>query len=145
MRGGFWWTSFLIAVILFMPRIGGEDPSEFWQNGLYECIAVIVVFPIIIMMGAGSVVNGRKSSSICRFLGEISYPVYAIHFPFIYMQMNWVANNADAPLSTHIFVNTSFFLLSIATAYAVLKLYDEPVRVWLKNNVLLKKTSQNIQ
>ncbi|MCF0244232.1 MAG: acyltransferase [Bacteroidaceae bacterium] len=138
-NGGFWWTALLIAIILFMPRIGGEDPSGFWKNGLYECIAVIVVFPIIIMMGAGSEVNGRKSSAICRFLGEISYPVYAMHFPFIYIQMNWVATHSNAPLSTHIFVNTTFFLLSIATAYATLKLYDEPVREWLKDKVLRKK------
>ena len=49
----------------------------------------------------------------------------------MYMQMNWVWNNPDAPTYAHIVVNVSTVLLSVGLAYASLKLYDTPVRKWL--------------
>ena len=39
------------------------------------------------------------------------------------------------PASTHVFVAVSIFILAIAIAYASLKLYDEPVREWLKRKL----------
>ena len=83
------------------------------------------------MMGAGSRINGDKSAKVCSFLGDISYPLYITHYPIMYMQMNWVWNNPDAPLYAHIVVNVSTVLLSLGLAYASLKLYDTPVRKWL--------------
>jgi peptidoglycan/LPS O-acetylase OafA/YrhL len=81
-RGGFWWCSFIIAVILVMPRIGGE--SNMWMNGLYECLCILCVFPLLVMMGAGSRVTDDRSMAVCKWLGEISYPLYISHYPFIY-------------------------------------------------------------
>jgi peptidoglycan/LPS O-acetylase OafA/YrhL len=86
-------------------------------------------------MGAGSSVIGGKSQAINRFLGEISYPIYITHYPLIYMQMSWVDSHKDAPLGQHIFVAVSLFILSIFVAYGSLKLYDLPVREWLRRKV----------
>jgi peptidoglycan/LPS O-acetylase OafA/YrhL len=44
----------------------------------------------------------------------------------------------DAPLSMHIFMGVSIFILSIGIAYAAYKLYDMPVREWLKNKLFKK-------
>jgi peptidoglycan/LPS O-acetylase OafA/YrhL len=46
--------------------------------------------------------------------------------------MSWAATHKDLPLSTHIFMAFCIFVLAIAIAYGSLKLYDEPVREWLK-------------
>lgn len=134
-RAGFWWCSLLIATILVMPRIGGTD--KMWMNGIYESISIIVLFPLIVLMGAGSNVSGR-SVKVCKFFGEISYPLYIIHYPLVYLQVAWVSNHPEAKLGTHIFVSVSIYLLAIATSYACLKLYDIPVRKWLKENWLMK-------
>ena len=79
-----------------------------------------------------------KSTAVCKWLGEISYPLYITHFPLIYMQINWAAEHADAPLWQHIVVATGVFFLSIVLARGLLKVYDEPVREWLKNHWLKK-------
>ena len=97
------------------------------------------MFPLIVAMGAGSNVTGKRSVAICQFLGEISYPLYITHFPLIYMQIAWARNHPDAPLGMHVLLAVSIFILSIAIAYACLKLYDEPVREWLKRRFLMKR------
>lgn len=135
-RHGFVWASLILAIILVMPRVGGDNPANFWMNGLYEIAAILLVFPLIIMMGRGSTVVGEKYEGICKFLGDISYPLYVTHYPLIYMQMSWAATHPDAPLSTHIFMACCYFVMAVALAYASMKLYDLPVRQWLSDKFL---------
>ena len=134
-KAGFWWCSLLIAVILVMPRIGGMD--KMWMNGIYESIVILFLFPLIVSMGAGSSVSGR-SVSVCKFFGEISYPLYITHYPLVYVQVAWVRNHPDASLGTSSLVSVSIYTLAILLAYASLKLYDIPVREWLKRHWLMK-------
>ncbi|MGI6233529.1 MAG: acyltransferase family protein, partial [Prevotella sp.] len=132
-RAGFWWCGLLVAVILVMPRIGGTSTA--WMNGLYECICILVMFPLIVSMGAGSTVTGKFSVSICKFFGNVSYPIYITHYPLVYLQMAWVHSHPEAPLSQHIAVNVGIYILAIFNAYAAYKLYDVPVRQWLKKKL----------
>ncbi|MBO4663857.1 MAG: acyltransferase [Bacteroidaceae bacterium] len=135
-KAGFWWCSLMIVFLLCMPWMGlGTEGDSRWTNGLYEAICILICFPLIVAMGAGSSVKGGKSEAINRFLGEISYPIYITHYPLIYMQMAWVNNHKDAPLGTHIFVAVCIFALAILVAYGAYKLYDIPARKWLKNKM----------
>lgn len=136
-RGGFWWCSLLVVALLVMPRIGGD--RAMWMNGAYEACCVLLVFPLIVAMGAGSRVTDKRSAAVCEFFGQISYPLYITHYPLIYMQMAWASTHRDAPLGAHIFVAVAVFVLAIAIAYACLKLYDLPLREWLKQHWLMKK------
>lgn len=132
--GGFWWCSLIVAVALAMPFVeGGEKGTFTCANGIYNAAVILFVFPLVVMMGAGSKISGKRSIAVCKFLGEISYPLYLIHYPLIYAHMAWIAHNKDAAIGNHVFVGVSLFILSIAIAYAVLKLYDEPLRNRLKS------------
>lgn len=133
LKGGFWWCSFILAVMLFMPCIGGKANI---LDGCYNFAAIAFIIPIILIIGAGSKVKGEYSAKICNFLGEISYPLYIVHFPLIYMHWNWVEQHKDAPLYAHIVLALGVFTLSIAMAYSALKLYDLPVRQWLSKKWL---------
>lgn len=135
-RGAFWWCSLMVVALLCMPWMGLEETGDGrWTNGLYEAVCILVLFPLIVMIGAGSSVRGGKSEAINKFLGDISYPIYITHFPLIYMQIAWADKHPDAPLATHIFVAVSIFVLSILVAYAAFKLYDLPVREWLRKKL----------
>lgn len=119
-----------------MPWMGlGSEGEARWTNGLYEAFVILICFPLIVAIGAGSSVKGGKSETINRFLGEISYPLYITHYPLIYMQMSWVDSHKDAPLGMHIFVAVCIFVLAILVAYGAYKLYDLPVREWLKKKL----------
>ncbi len=131
-RGGFWWCSLLIAILLCMPCIpGGERGTWTCGNGIYNAFVILVMFPLIVLMGAGSKVTDKRSIAVCKWLGEISYPLYVTHFPLVYVQIAWVSTHKDAPLGTHIFVAVSLFVFAIFMAWAAYKLYDVPVREWL--------------
>lgn len=138
-RGGFWWCSLLVAVLLCMPCIPGGDRGT-WTcfNGIYNAICILILFPLIVAIGAGSRVTDKRSVAVCNWLGELSYPLYVTHIPLIYIQMAWASNHQDAPLGTHIFVAVSIIFLTIAVAWASYKLFDVPVREWLKNKLFKK-------
>jgi peptidoglycan/LPS O-acetylase OafA/YrhL len=134
-KNAFLWCSALLIAILAMPRIG--DSSSQWMNGLYDSLSIVLVFPLIVYLGASGRVKG-SFSIINRFLGDISYPIYIIHYPFIYLFMAWVANNkisltGPSPLSIQMIIAIAFgiLLIMIVLAYACVKYYDEPVRKWL--------------
>lgn len=135
-RGGFWWCSLLVAAALVTPHVGSISMP--WIDGGYQALVILLVFPLIVSMGAGSRVTDARSIAVCKFLGEISFPLYITHYPLVYMQWGWAANNPDAPLGTHIFVSVSVFVASVGLAWACLKLYDLPVREWLKRHWLMK-------
>jgi len=131
-NGAFLWSSLLLLAVLAFPRVGGAD--GLWMNGLYESLAIIFVFPLIIYLGAGGTVRNKVSLKIYKFFGDISYPIYITHYPLIYIYTAYVIDNKlsiiDAlPVAAGLLVST------IVIAYACLKLYDEPIRNWLKNKV----------
>ena len=134
-RGGFWWCALAVIVLLCVPRLGGADMEQLWKNGLYEAFVIIACFPLIVALGAGSKVTGERGQAVCRFLGDISYPLYVTHYPLIYFQMSFAASHPDLPASTKIAFSVSLFILAIFVAYASLKLYDLPVREWLKKKL----------
>ena len=136
LRHGFWWCSLLIVVVLSIPRIGGED--GYWMNGLYEAFCIICVFPVIVSMGAGGKVTGKRSTAVCKFLGDISYPIYITHYPLVYTYTAWVCNN-NATMVEGIPYMILTFVGAVVLAYACLKLYDEPVRRWLTDRFLKGK------
>lgn len=131
-QGGFWWCSVILAVVLSIPCVGGEGSI---LNGIYNAFCIIVIFPLIVMIGAGSVINGAKGNRICDFLGQISYPLYITHYPLMYVQMCWVYSHPDAPLFAHLTMNIGVVVLSVFIAWAALKLYDIPLRAWLKDKL----------
>ena len=130
--------SILLIVSLALPRFGGSE--HLWLNGLYESFCIIIVFPLIVSIGAGGTLHGRNSERICNFLAGISYPIYITHYPLIYLYSAWVVNN-KVPMSVGLPVGLLLLIASIAIAYGCLKLYDEPVREWLRKQFLVKRSS----
>ena len=127
--------SLLIVIALSIPRIGGSE--HLWMNGLYESFIIIFFFPLIVFLGASGEVKSKYASRICKFFGDISYPIYITHYPIIYVYTGWVFDN-KVPFKDALPVSLLVFTSCIALAYACLKLYDEPVRLWLKSKMLCR-------
>ena len=138
-RGGFWWCALVLVLILAMPNVGGRQGVP---DGLFQAISILVIFPLLVLAGAGSVTTHRFSTKVCKFLGDVSYPIYITHYPLIYLQMGWVAKHADAPLWQHVAVGVSVFIFAILMAYGMHKAFDLPIREWLKDHWLKRKPAQ---
>jgi len=137
-KGAFWVCSILILVIFSIPRIG--DENSLWMNGFYESFSIIVLFPLIVAIGAGGEIKNPLSLKICKALGDISYPIYIIHYPLIYWYMAWVIDN-KVTLKEGYPLGIGVLVASIVIALLCLKFYDEPVRNRLTNKFLRRKVS----
>ncbi len=132
-KGAFWICSVLIVVLLSVPRIGGAD--HLWLNGLYETMCFALLFPLIVYLGASGKCTDKYTIQICKFLGAISYPLYMVHYPFIYLYYAWV-KNSNLTFEDSLPGAIAVVVGSIILAYVCLKLYDIPVRKYLTNRFL---------
>lgn len=135
-KGAFWIVSLLIVVLLSIPRIGGAE--HLWMNGLYDTLCTVLVFPVLVYIGASGRITSKWTSKLCKFLGDISYPLYMVHYPFIYLYFAWVKNEKltfEASLPGAI----ALFFGSVILAYICLKWYDEPVRKYLAKRFMKAK------
>lgn len=127
-RGAFWVCTIMLVVLLSMPFAGND--GAMWLNGLYDAVCVILVFPVILYIGASGTTTDRRSTSICDFLGKISYPVYVVHYPLMYLFYAWVWGHGLS-FGQSWPVAVSVIAASLLLAWVCLKFYDEPVRRYL--------------
>ena len=136
-RGAFWICTVALIALFAVPYLEGIEPL--CMNGVYEAFCVIVAFPIILWIGASGTTTDVQSTKVCKFLGDISYPVYVIHYPLMYLFYAWLIENKLYTLGETWHVAVCVFVLSIVLAYLCLKLYDEPIRKYLAKRFLSKK------
>lgn len=136
-RGAFWICSIILLGLFSVPYLEGTDPIS--MNGLYESLCIILIFPILIWVGASGKTTDKHSTKICKFLGDISFPLYIVHYPFMYLFYAWLIDKKLFTLVETWPVVLGVLALNIAVAYLCLKLYDEPVRKWLSKKFLAKK------
>lgn len=134
-RHGFAVCSLLLIISLSLPRFGVDEMR--WLNGLYEAAVIILLFPLIVAIGAGEKDANGASVRVARFFGDHSYPLYITHYPLIYIYTGWVVDKKVGPAEGAL-VGAGVFVLAVAIAWASLKLYDEPVRRWLSRKLLAR-------
>lgn len=122
--------SLMIIGIVCVDQIGGYEHPLY--DGIFCLICVCILCPFTVYLGSQRVAIGQRTQKVCDFLGRLSYPLYLSHYPLVYLFFTWMDTHHDEPFSKLAFVSASTVLLSIALAYAAMKLWDEPVRKWLK-------------
>ncbi|MBL7743524.1 MAG: acyltransferase [Chitinophagaceae bacterium] len=138
----FLWCSLLLVAILAFPRLGGHE--HLWMNGIYDSMAIIIAFPLIVYLGASGSPSDRPAARMSKFLGDISYPIYIIHYPLIYLFMAWISKNNDyinagstGAIVSVVIAAIIVLASAIGIAYACVKLYDVPVRKWLMKRLMI--------
>ena len=128
-RGIFWLAIVLLFALFsvpFLPSVGG-----ICVNGIYEMCCIMLIFPVIVWLGASGVTSDKASTGVCKFLGDLSYPLYIVHYPVMYLFYAWLIKNQLYTVADTWMVVILVFAVNITLAIAALKLYDEPVRRWL--------------
>ncbi len=106
-------------------------------NAIADPILVLVYFPLIVALGAGAHLTAPVTK-ICRWAGELSYPLYMVHYPFIWWYMSWI-EKFKPPMTEMVIVMIVGTFVLIALAFVVNKYIDLPIRRRLKTR-LAKKT-----
>ncbi|MBQ7527690.1 MAG: acyltransferase [Bacteroidaceae bacterium] len=123
----FLWCSLALIVLLGLPFLGSTDGET-----IYQLVCILSLFPTIIWFGARGVVSGWKQKAV-SFLGRLSYPLYAIHFPFIYLYIAWVQKSGYTYVGHSQPWVAALIALAASLLFATLCMlfYDEPLRKWL--------------
>ena len=114
----------------------GEMAS--WQNGLYDALCVILVFPSLVWLGASQFTVGAATRRVSRFLGELSYPLYAVHYPLMYLFYAHIGFDGNlVPITKMNDVWPVAIALPVACillAWLCWRFYDRPLRRYLSSH-----------
>lgn len=135
-KGAFWICSAMLVAVFAVPYIAKSGAISL--NSLYEVVCIAVIFPFIVWLGACGKGGDNYTGRINNFLGELSYPLYIVHYPIMYIFYKWLIENRCYTLGDTLGLSALVVLSSVALAYACLKLYDEPVRKWLARKYIQK-------
>ena len=130
-RGAFWTSAALLLIIFHIPYIYSDGALSL--NGVFEAACIIAVFPLVVWYAASGKTTDIASTRICRFLGDISYPLYIVHYPLMYAFYMWLIKTRQYTLYETWPAALAAVTASIILAWLCLKLYDMPVRKWLRN------------
>ena len=117
-------SSLGLVALLGLPLFGGKDTET-----IYQLVCLFSFFPAIIWFAARGIVTGWRQKAV-SFLGRLSYPLYAVHFPLIYLYITWVGKDGH-PYESY---SQPWLLAAITLAASILLatlcllFYDEPLR-----------------
>lgn len=132
-RGAFWICTIILLVLFHVPFIDGGTPMSL--NGIFEVACIICIFPIIVWLGASGTTTDNTSRRICRFLGDISFPLYIVHYPLMYAFYMWLIKTELYTFSETWPIAISTMACSVCIAWLSMRFYDEPIRKWLKKHI----------
>lgn len=132
----FWIATIVLFALFSVPYISGEDVtsrvptlSNISLNGIYELFCIMVVFPLIVWIAALSdSAQSKFTLRISKLLGDLSYPLYIVHYPVMYLFYAWLIKKQYFTLGETWQMVILVLTVCIVLAYACLKLYDEPIR-----------------
>jgi peptidoglycan/LPS O-acetylase OafA/YrhL len=123
----FLFCSLALMALMALPSLGDKD-----LNTIYQLVCLLSFFPALIWYGARGAVSGWRQR-VVTFLGRLSYPLYAVHYPFVYLFITYVGRDGHPYegyshpwMSLLITVAASFVAATLCLLF-----YDEPLRRWL--------------
>jgi peptidoglycan/LPS O-acetylase OafA/YrhL len=118
---------FVSLSILLLPALLFPWNEKF--TWLADPLVCIFYFTFLIMLGAGALTR-KATQPICQFSGKISYPLYMVHYPFIWVFLSYVEKYKPS-LQTMTWITVAGTALLLLFAWLVMKYVDEPIRKWL--------------
>ena len=110
--------------------------NEQW-TWLVEPLIIVFYFPLLVSLGAGATLS-NKFYKINKLSGDISYPLYMTHYPFMWVFANYVAVEEPSMTKLAYIIPLSTIAL-VALAYVVMQTIDTPIRSYLKTKLTKRK------
>ncbi|GEO04924.1 acyltransferase [Adhaeribacter aerolatus] len=126
----------VLAILLFLAFL---MPGSKW-NWLTEALVVLFYFPLLVSLGAGSSLSPQWKK-VCRFAGNISYPLYMTHYAAIWVFGNYFTKEKP-PLGELPYIIIPGIILLVVFAYFAMVFFDIPVRRYLTRK---RKQQQKLQ
>ena len=108
-----------LLAALFMPILP-------W-NGVYDFACIAVLFPLLVLTGAHD--PKGAAGALCRRTGEVSYPLYALHWATWAVMLRLYADGWRSLLP--LWFPALALVIAPLVAWTAWRVYDAPVRRWL--------------
>ena len=108
-------------------------PYSYQINFIADPLIVLFYLPLLVALGAGATLR-PSFSKICKLSGELSYPLYMIHYGFLWIFLSYV-EQMKPTLNEMIPVIVAGTLLLIGMAYLVWAFVDKPVRKYMSSRL----------
>ena len=129
-RHTFWLCSLVIVAVGCLPLLWGEMSPL--ANGLYDALCVVFVFPLLVWTGASELTTDATTTRVSTFLGNLSYPLYTVHYPLMYLFYAHIGFHGDlVPISKladvwHVAI--ALPVACIVLGWLFFRYYDLPLR-----------------
>lgn len=155
---GFFRASFPFFAGILLYRLHGTARNSTWLANLipfllvplfafnpnhmvrYSLFCIAIAFPALVLVGARF---QPSSSRLCRFLGDVSYPLYVVHVPLIGLTECALVMNGLTPGALGHSGGLLLIALIIGLSWALAKTYDPIARAWL-GSILLGAARSNL-
>lgn len=102
-----------------------------------DALGVFIAFPLLLWAGAMFELPSTFHR-IGNFLGNISYPLYAVHMPLLQIVMFIFVTSLKLPAGP---VATIFFLTLVGLSWLLAIKFDAPIRIWLSRMLALRRSA----
>lgn len=136
-RGAFWLCTIVLLILFHVPFI--ESEGAFSWNGLFEAVCIIVVFPMLVWAAASGTTTDKWSTGVCKFLGDLSFPLYIVHYPLMYVFYLWLIKTEQYDFASTWQMSILVCVANVLLAWVCLRFFDIPVRRWLTEKFNSKK------
>ncbi len=125
-KGAFLLSTVLLLVLFHVPAIA--PAGGICLNGLYEMGCIIVVFPLIVWLSASAAQGTPSQEALYRGLGQLSYPLYLVHYPMMYLFYAWLIREQRYGLADCWQVALPLYAGCVLFGWLVYRYYEAPVR-----------------
>ena len=125
-RGAFWLCTGLLLALFAVPNI--ETMQPLCMNGVFEMTCIMLIFPSIVWIAASATDCTAPTTRIATFLGNLSYPLYTVHYPLMYLFYAGLISNEYYTFTSAPWQSLAVMAGSILVAYVLMKWYDAPLR-----------------
>ncbi|MCB1721025.1 MAG: acyltransferase [Rhodospirillales bacterium] len=108
-------------------------PGKIFPAWLVESTTVVFLYPVLVLITSQADLT-KTMSRICRFLGDLSYPLYILYYPLIRLFSGFARKFAETDIQLYTIIAVEI-TCQVLFAYIILKMFDEPVRKWLKRTI----------
>lgn len=124
------WPLIAVLIMLLIP------PLLPHVNMLYDLGVAMICFPAIILL-ASQAQPPRGLEAVSEWLGAISYPLYALHYPLMPIFKLCFEALGSSWLASLVVVAAAVSLV-LVTSYVMLVWFDEPIRAWLRRRLAIR-------
>jgi peptidoglycan/LPS O-acetylase OafA/YrhL len=107
-----------------------ESPFASMRNNPVYLLCIAFFFPLLTCVGASA--NPPIAwTKLCTLLGDLSYPLYLIHIPFLEFANSRLFLHLNS--KAHFALSVGAMLLAVITSLLLARIFDTPIRRYLTN------------